>query len=68
MLCNLKAELVRKGLEPTKTVAKSIKCNEKTARNKLEGRSQFTIAEANLIIKDFFKTDGFSIEYLFTAS
>lgn len=65
MLSNLKAEYVRKNIEPYVGVMKCLKCTEKTARNKLNGISPVTIPEANQIIKTDFANDGFTIDYLF---
>lgn len=65
MARNLKAELVRKDLEPVKAVSNILNCSDKTARNKLSGLTQFTIDEANKIVIGLFSEDRFSIEYLF---
>ena len=45
MLNNLKAEYVRKGIDPCKGVMNTINCSEKTARNKLNGVTPFTSKE-----------------------
>ena len=65
MLNNLKAEFVRKGIEPYKGVMSALSCAEKTARNKLNGVTPITVPEACKIIDHSFKDDGFRIEYLF---
>lgn len=65
MLSNLKAEFVRKGIEPYKGVMSALGCAEKTARNRLNGVTPFTVPEAHKIMECYFKNDGFSIWYLF---
>lgn len=67
MLNNLKAELVRKGLDPVKAIILAIGCSEKTARNKLNGISDITVPEAVKIVYEYFDGEGLSFEYLFTA-
>lgn len=64
MLSNLKAELVRKGLDPIKCISDCLHCTNRTARDKLNGKSVFTIPEARKIILDFFDSE-FTVEYLF---
>ncbi len=68
MYLNLKAEYVRKGIEPYVGVMNTIKCSAKTAQNKLNGVTTFTVPEAFLIISNDFKGDGFTIDYLFANS
>ena len=65
MLNNLKAEYVRKGLNPKDRVMRALKCSEKTARNKLEGKTPTTIQEAEKIRDADF--EGFTIDYLFAT-
>lgn len=68
MLTNLMAELARKGYKTSaqaQAVSKVLGCTEKTARNKIEGKSAITVTEAVAIIQEFFRDDNFSIEYLF---
>lgn len=67
MLNNLKAEYMRKGIQPFRGVMEALNCSEKTARNKLNGVTELTISEATKIINNTFKDDGFSIEYLFVS-
>ncbi|MCI8403278.1 MAG: hypothetical protein HFE49_00080 [Clostridia bacterium] len=68
MLNNLKAEYVRKGIEPYKGIVEALKCTAKTARNKLNGESAVTVPEACKIIRHSFCNDDFTIEYLFSDS
>ena len=70
MTVNLIAEYVKKGIPArlvAKEVSKTIGVNEKTARNKINGVTAFTIPEAiEINTKDF---DGaFELEYLFAQS
>ena len=65
MLNNLRAELVRKGLTPTDAVAHAINCSIRTAKNKLDEKSDITVPEAVTIMEKYFVNDNFSIEYLF---
>lgn len=66
MLNNLKAEFTRKGMQPYKGVMQALGCSDKTARNKLNGRTPFTIPEAKKIIISYFPE--MSIEYLFATN
>ena len=69
MLNNLKAELVRKGYdEPVEAVRLALDCTDRTARNKLNGSSPFTVPEAVKIKEKYFSTDTFSMEYLFVEA
>lgn len=69
MLTNLMAELARKGYRtPAQAVSKALGCTEKTARNKIEGKSAITVPEAVAIIQEYFAADNFTIEYLFAQS
>ena len=65
MLNNLRAEYIRKGIVPYKGIMHALGCSERTARNKLSGRSPITVPEAYRIITSDFNNDGLSIEYLF---
>lgn len=65
MLLNLKAEFVRKGLDPVSSISSALKCTDKTARNKINGDTDFTVPEAVAIVNQFFKKDHFEIAYLF---
>ena len=67
MLYNLKAELVRKGLEPANAIAAALNCTEKTARNKLGNITPVTVPEAVAIQQRYFSLDEYSLEYLFNA-
>ncbi len=67
MTNNLIAELVKAGIPArlvAKEVAKTIGVNEKTARNKINGVTDFTVPEAVKINTAYFD-GGQSIEYLF---
>ena len=65
MLNNLKAEYVRKGLNPRDRVMAILKCSEKTARNKLEEKTPLTLPEAEKIRDADF--EGFTLDYLFAT-
>ena len=65
MLLNLKAEFVRKGLDPVSSISSVLCCTDKTARNKIDGRTDFTVPEAIKIVDKYFKSDGYGFEYLF---
>ncbi len=67
MLNNLKAEYMRKNIQPYKGIMGALGCSEKTARNKLNGATDVTITEAFKIINKNFKDDGLSLEYLFAS-
>jgi predicted transcriptional regulator len=67
MTNNLIAELVRKGIAPrvvAKEIAKTIGASEKTARNKINGVTEWTVPEA-MKINGMFFNGAQSIEYLF---
>jgi len=66
MLLNLKAEFVRKGLDPISSVSSALHCADKTARNKIDGKTDFTVPETITIVNSYFKNDNFEISYLFT--
>jgi len=61
---NLEAEMRRYGIS-CKDIAEHIVCSEKTARNKISGKSEFTFPEALKIRNDFFPS--MRMEYLFAA-
>jgi hypothetical protein len=65
MLRNLKGELIKKGQEPLTAIMSAIKCSEKTARNKLNGDTSFTVPEAVKVINSYFSDDGFKTDWLF---
>lgn len=67
MLHNLKAELVRKGLNPIEAISKTIGCTEKTARSKVSELTAFTVPEAIRIKEAFFVGSGLTFEYLFAT-
>lgn len=64
MFCNLKAELVRKGLEPIKAIESTLECSERTARDRFSGKSAFTLADCKKLTKKFFEGE-FTLDYLF---
>lgn len=67
MTANLVAELVKKGVPPTKVateVSKTIGVTEKTARNKISGTTEFTVPEA-VKINDVWFGGEQSLAYLF---
>lgn len=68
MLNNLKAELVRKELEPEAAVCKALGCCSRTAKAKLRGTSDFTVPEAFKIVNCYFPNDDFSWDYLFNCN
>lgn len=70
MTRNLIAELVRLGIpanQVAKAVAKTVGISEKTARNKLNGVTEWTVPEA-MKINDVYFGGKQSIEFLFEKS
>ena len=67
MLNNLKAELVRKKLEPELAVRDALGCCSKTAKAKLKGTRDFTVPEEFKIIDAYFPDDEFPLDYLFES-
>ena len=65
MYGNLSTELKRKNITQ-KVVADLIKSTEKTANNKILGKTDFTISEAFSIHKNLLPE--FDIDYLFTRT
>lgn len=65
MLCNLKAELVRKNLVPEKAIEAVLGCSSKTAKAKLNGESDFSLPEAIRIVSCYFPNSEFDYEFLF---
>ena len=59
---NLKAEMQRNGLT-VKDIMQTIDCSEKTARNKVNGETDFTYPEAEKVRNCLFP--GMRMEYLF---
>ena len=64
MLLNLKAEMARKRLTP-KDLARVTGLSETTIRNKLAGRTVFTIPEAFKIKLELFPEKDLDMQYLF---
>ena len=62
MYFNLEAEMVRSGLK-NEDLAKAIKRDERTVRNKRSGTTEFTLNETFIIRDTFFPK--LSLEYLF---
>ncbi len=68
MTANLIAELVKMGIQPrnaAKVIAKAIGVSEKTARNKINGITEWKLPEAVTINEEFFGGNQ-SVEYLFS--
>ena len=65
MLNNLRAELIRKNLNPEKAVEQTLGCTYKTAKSKTNGESDFTISEAFKIVNTYFPNGEFDFSYLF---
>lgn len=63
LLCNLKAEMARRSISAL-DIAKEIGRTDRSVREKISGRSQFSMLEAATVRDKFFP--GFSLEYLFT--
>ena len=62
MLRNLKAEMVRTGVT-TEDIARTIKKTTRSARDKVNGKQEFTLLEAMAIHDTYFP--GLAFEYLF---
>ena len=70
MTNNLVAELIRSGVAPknvVREVAQTIRVTERTARNKINGETDFTVPEAVRINEAFF-AGGQNLEYLFAQT
>ncbi len=65
MFTNLQNALYQKGIT-TKALAEFLQVTEKTARNKIQGKTEFTLSEVKKINKYLFPEYAFS--YLFTPS
>lgn len=66
MLNNLKAEYTRKGIVPKIGVMHTLKCTERTAKNKLDGKTPITIPEAIKIRDNFKKIIPKSVKFFLT--
>lgn len=64
MFPNLKLELTKKNISNT-AVAAAIGCTEKTLWNKMNGNTEFTLSEINIISRNFLPE--FRLDYLFHA-
>lgn len=62
MLNNLRAEMVRHGVSVT-DIAKEIGRSDRTVRDKIKGKGEFSMPEAEAIRNAFFPE--MSLEYLF---
>lgn len=62
LLCNLKAEMARRSISSI-DISRIINKTDRSVREKISGRSQFSVPEATAIRDKFFP--GFSLEYLF---
>lgn len=70
MTTNLIAEVIKTGVHPqavAKLIAETIEVTEKTARNKINGKTAWTIPEAKTINDKLFGGAN-SLEYLFKQS
>lgn len=63
LLCNLKAEMARRSISIL-DIAKEIGRTDRSVREKISGRTQFSMPEAAMVRDKFFP--GYSLEYLFT--
>lgn len=59
---NLRAEMARYGIS-NGDIQKLLCCSGKTVKNKLCGKTEFTVSEALKIRNKYFK--GYTLEYLF---
>ena len=62
---NLKAEMQRNGLT-VRDIMEAIGCSEKTARNKINGDTEFTFLEAESVRNKLFP--GLRLEYMFHSN
>ena len=70
MNANLIAELVKIGVKPNqvaKDIAKVLDISEKSARNKINEKTDWTVPEA-VKINDHYFNGGMSIPYLFESN
>lgn len=65
MLQNLRAEMARYGVS-TEDLAKSIGRTERSVRDKISGKFEFTLPEGRTIRDQFFQ--GLTLEYLFAQA
>lgn len=65
MLNNLRAELVRKELNPEKAIIATLGCTWKTANSKLRGESDFTVPEALEVVNAYFPNEKFKYDFEF---
>ncbi len=60
---NLKAEFVRRGINPYEGIMAATGCSYGTARKKIKGASDFTVTEAGKITGKYFP--DLAVDYLF---
>lgn len=65
MLCNLRAEMVRRGLSAS-DISRVIGKTDRSARDKISGRYTFSIEEAKKVRDTFFP--GMDLDFLFLQS
>lgn len=65
MYNNLRAEFVRKNIQPHIGVSIALECSEKVAKNRLNGVSELTVCEAKKIKEKYFP--NMTIDYLFAT-
>ncbi len=65
MFKNLKAELARKGLSANNEIAKILGCTDRSASNKLNGKTALTVREAEAIKNSLFP--HLTLDYLFAT-
>jgi hypothetical protein len=61
----LKGELIKRGENPTMAIIAAIGCSEKTARDKIRGKTEFTVREAAAIIDRYFPDEPPGIMEMF---
>lgn len=65
MLCNLRAEMARRGLSAA-DISRVIGKTDRSARDKISGRYTFSIDEAKKVRDTFFP--GMDLDFLFSQS
>ena len=65
MFKNLKAEFARNELSASGEISKALGCTERSARNKLSGKTSLTVQEAVKIKINLFP--ALTLDYLFTT-
>lgn len=62
----LRGALIQKQRDPIKAIVSALDCSEKTARNKLNSVTDFTLSEALIIKERYFNHDEYTVEQLFS--